>query len=143
MIVWVAMLAISSRLLDELKAEAVKALPYESCGVLAGEDGIVAGTYPVMNTAPIGRYLIPAEAITWVDRRAHILGFFHSHPGGSAIPSVDDLAKALPGMAYLILSVRGERVVDAKAWVLAGDVSWKRGCASTRICKRIGLHSPE
>ncbi|TAD79873.1 MAG: M67 family peptidase [Oscillatoriales cyanobacterium] len=47
-----------------------------------------------------------------------IIGVYHSHPQQPAIPSEFDRACAWPNYSYLILSVRGDRVVDWQSWRL-------------------------
>jgi len=45
-----------------------------------------------------------------------IVGFYHSHPSGSAAPSPLDRRLAWPAMVYLILAIRHGRVTRVMAW---------------------------
>lgn len=73
--------------------------PAEACGLVAGIDDRVRFFYPLTNVAasssefvvdPIGhgRALRHAEASGW-----SLIGVFHTHPRGSAIPSERDRAE--------------------------------------------------
>jgi proteasome lid subunit RPN8/RPN11 len=88
---------------DMLVAHALSASPRECCGLLIGRAGArfeVLTAYPAANLdAAPDRYLIdPADhfaARREARRRGlDVIGFFHSHPHGSAAPSSADLAEA-------------------------------------------------
>lgn len=100
--------------------------PAEACGALLGsEPGSVEVAIPLENQAadPARGYLIPADRVRRLDFEAagsglEVIGFFHSHPTGSARPSAADLEAALPGYLYLV--VAGPAVAPPlRAWRLA------------------------
>lgn len=109
--------------------------PAECCGVLLARRAaasiaprIILRALSVDNAAPRRgrRYRIPAEAIRRIERREErhghvIVGFYHSHPDGSAEPSPRDVEFAWPWYTYLIVPVAAGVVGDARAWRLAGD----------------------
>ena len=69
------------------------------------------------------RYAIdPAELLraykTAREADLEVIGYYHSHPDGSAMPSDTDLATALPDVSYLILGVSSERVIERRSWSL-------------------------
>lgn len=97
-------------------------LPNEGCGLIASDgSGKVVGIYPTANLdkSPTG-YTVPpqehfaalsdAESNGW-----ELSGVFHSHPHGSARPSMVDVAAALdPEWVYLVVGLLGEPVI--RAW---------------------------
>lgn len=97
----------------QMLAHVVALMPEEACGLLAGQDGRVAGLYPVENRlhSPTTYEMDPRaqlqamlamEAEGW-----EMLGIFHSHPQGPALPSSTDLAQAYyPDAEYVIISLR-------------------------------------
>ena len=103
-------LILSARVHAELHAEATRAVPFECCGVLAGRDGRVTAVYAVPNAAEerLTRYeMDPAEL--WAARRRardeglEVLGFYHSHPRTSPVPSSYDVERAYyPDAVYAI-----------------------------------------
>jgi len=101
----------------------------EACGALLGTlDPIrIQRAVPVENAAaePVRAYAIPAARVRALDRGAadpglHVVGFYHSHPAGPAVPSAADLAGAWPGYVYLIFG-RGRAGTEARAWRLRQD----------------------
>lgn len=78
---------------------------------------------PVGEAGVERRYAIAPETFLAAMRAARsrqldIIGVYHSHPQQPAIPSEFDRACAWPDYSYLILSVRGDRVVDWQSWRL-------------------------
>ena len=72
------------------------------------------------------RYLIPSSKILETELYAiknglDIVGFYHSHPDHSAIPSAYDVEHALPVYSYLIVSVYDSKAVDFTISVLTPD----------------------
>ncbi len=113
----------------QLRRHAAAAFPHECCGVLLGPaqglhrvaDEVVAA----LNIAddPGIAYQIDWRTLFSVvrgtrggDRR--IVGFYHSHPDGSARPSVRDLREAWADHVYVIVSVSAGRAADITAWRL-------------------------
>ncbi|HET9203924.1 MAG TPA: M67 family metallopeptidase [Acidimicrobiia bacterium] len=104
-------------------AHAANCAPDECCGLLAidGEGGL-RFAYPLTNAdpSPVSYTIDPdeqfhamshAETMGW-----QIGGAFHSHPGGTAMPSMIDIQTALePDWMYLIASpdeIRGFWIRD-------------------------------
>lgn len=134
-------LVLSDRLLAGVHAAALAAYPEECCGVLIGREvhdhghvlREVVRTIPVPNAWPGARedrYLIPADIVREVEREARrdgleIVGYYHSHPDGEAVPSPFDLEVAWPWYSYLIVAVRGvegeRRDVGVRGWQLRDD----------------------
>jgi len=88
----------------QILAEARAAAPRECCGLVlgrrtAGEAAILA-LYPARNTAGAAdRFAIAPEDQFTAQRTARasgqaVIGCYHSHPGGAAMPSAADLAGA-------------------------------------------------
>ena len=120
---------------ERIRAHLSSAYPEEGCGVLIGRDEegarIVERIVPFANQQAGERghrYLIAPEQLLGAEREAReagldVVGFFHSHPDHPAEPSAFDLEQAWPYYSYLIVSVEGGRVVDARSWRLAEDRS--------------------
>lgn len=71
------------------------------------------------------RFLIDPERQLAVQREARaqgleIVGFYHSHLGGPARPSQEDVRLAHPGMLMLIVALRNSLVAEARAWRFSG-----------------------
>ena len=107
-------LYLASHMRDEIIAAAQEAFPRECCGMIEGvavEDGWrVLAIHPARNVAddPERKFLIDPQthfellrALRGTDRR--IIGCFHSHPNGRAIPSAADRAGAIePDFVWLV-----------------------------------------
>jgi desampylase len=93
--------------------------PREACGLLFGSADAITDWQAVENVAeaPERRFEIAPEALFAALRAERaggprIAGYWHSHPGGNATPSVTDAAMAQPdGKLWLIIA--GE---DATLW---------------------------
>lgn len=101
---------------DRLIAHAREESPRECCGLLLGRGDEVAEVRRARNVAssPATRFVIdPKDHIdARRDGRARgleILGFYHSHPHGAALPSATDVAEAAyPGSVYAIIGLGAE-----------------------------------
>lgn len=111
------MLEIPADLLAAMRRLAQAAAPREACGLLLG------GGERVLALAP-SRNLAAAKDAFEIDTALHlrlqrlararpgrnVLGVWHSHPRGPAVPSARDLAGAWdPGLAWLITAAEGTR----------------------------------
>lgn len=96
----------------------------EVCGLLLGTDYLIAGALPCRNVAADRRmrFEIDPAALIAAHRSARnggpsVIGHYHSHPNGLAVPSPRDAADAAPdGSLWLIAAggvVRGWRAVAA------------------------------
>lgn len=102
--------------------------PDEACGLLLGRGGRVERLVLCRNIAERrrDRYLLhPRDFLRW-DRLGHrlgleILGVWHTHPEGGAVPSETDRAQAWRGWSYLIAAVDGDTVTELRSWRLSAD----------------------
>ncbi len=128
------MIDIKKNHIDQIKEHAQKDYPYECCGILLGkfENGekTVTQVLEILNEKEDenkhNRYLIPSSKILETELYAiknglDIVGFYHSHPDHSAIPSAYDVEHALPVYSYLIVSVYDAKAVDFTISVLTPD----------------------
>lgn len=128
------MIDIKKNHIDQIKEHAQKDYPYECCGILLGkfENGekTVTQVLEISNEKEEenrhNRYLIPSSKILETELYAiknglDIVGFYHSHPDHSAIPSAYDVEHALPVYSYLIVSVYDAKAVDFTISVLTPD----------------------
>ena len=77
---------------------AVADLPRECCGVLVGH-------------FDTGRTVV--ETVV-----AEVVGYYHSHPGGQAVPSRRDRALAWPQATYLIVATADGAMRERRGWRL-------------------------
>ena len=130
------MISISEQLLSEIRAHGVRDYPYECCGLLLGhyeaEGKVVKETYPISNareeSAKRNRFLIQPEELLRGERYAReqqleVVGFYHSHPDSSAIPSRYDLEHAWPTYSYIIVSTSENQAADLYSWEQEPDRS--------------------
>lgn len=125
------------RLADQIRqailTHADNCAPDECCGLLAADtEGRITFAYPLTNVdpSPVSYTVDPDEhfaALSHAESRGwEIAGAFHSHPGGSATPSMIDVQTALePDWLYLIAApagIRGFRIAAGKVEELA--IEW-------------------
>ncbi|HEV2853105.1 MAG TPA: M67 family metallopeptidase [Thermoanaerobaculia bacterium] len=72
------------------------------------------------------RYLIHPEIVFEAHKEARamgldVVGYYHSHPDHPARPSEFDREHAWPGLSYVIVSVQGGKVAEARSWRLSDD----------------------
>jgi len=104
--------AVSASLIAHAREES----PRECCGILLGRDNEIVQARRARNVAssPATRFVIdPKDHIdARRDGRAlglEILGFYHSHPHGAAVPSATDVAEAAyPGSVYAIIGLSAD-----------------------------------
>ena len=106
--------------------------PNEACGALVGRlrssdgDHEVVEFHAMRNTVtdrPWDRYTLdPLEQLRVQkdaeSRGLEIIGFVHSHPDHPPVPSVFDTEHAWPFYSYVVASVRGGNVSEARSWRL-------------------------
>lgn len=117
---------------------AASVYPEECCGILLGKiepaQKIVIEVIPTINEWEASetegkhrnrntRFTIPAKEIFIAQKRGRnleleIIGFFHSHPDYSAIPSECDRLQAWEIYSYPIVSVIQGHAIDIQSWVL-------------------------
>lgn len=103
----------------------------EICGVLIGRRTpqiVVHGIVPGRNLhrRPQQHFLLDAQTLLMADAQARaagdeILGFYHSHPNGNALPSPHDRRDAWPGYLYLIVAVERGAPRYLCAWICHSD----------------------
>lgn len=94
-------IAVTSGALATLLSEAVKAAPEECCGLLLGRESTLEEARPAANVAAdrLRHFEIDPAALFAAHRAARsggpdLIGYFHSHPAGHALPSATDCAHA-------------------------------------------------
>jgi proteasome lid subunit RPN8/RPN11 len=122
-------------------AHAYDELPYEMCGLLAGEgDGLVRRFYPCRNAARSARvYTVEPRDHLRADRDAQdqgwdILGVVHSHTHTPAHPSPTDVAQAPdPGWHYAIVSL-ADGAPALRSWrIAAGNIDEEAVVVAKRL----------
>lgn len=103
---------IPGELRDHMVAHAVRSLPNEACGLLAGTAGRAQRFYPMRNAdqSAMTYRLDPKEQLEVFDeieqRGWELFGIFHSHTHTEAYPSETDLRQAFyPEAHYLLVSL--------------------------------------
>src|SRR5438067_7654649 len=100
---------------DQMVEHAIRELPNEACGLLAGRDGSFVRFYPMTNAdhSPVTYRLDPGEQIRVFneieERSWELAGIFHSHTHTEAYPSPTDLGQAFYPEAYYMLVSLSER----------------------------------
>ena len=113
-------------------AHARRDAPRECCGLLVGRGRTVISALPAANLERSAvRFLLDPR--THIDARRvlrrlepplEILGCYHSHPAGPAIPSASDLKDAAyPDWCYVIVGVRAGRAEIAAYRIRRGRAS--------------------
>lgn len=131
---------IPENLLREIRDHAEAGYPLEVCGVITGKD--VGGVATV-------EFVLPQSNVSIADRRHRyamdsgdlldlhramrdigrcILGYYHSHPDGGAVPSSTDVEIAAAGLSdgviHVIVAVdENAAMAMAEAWVFRQSLS--------------------
>jgi proteasome lid subunit RPN8/RPN11 len=109
------MLRVTREALGRMRAEAAAAGGEECCGLLLGVDHQIDEARPAINVAADRRKRFEIDPQSLVDahraaRRAGpaIIGYYHSHPAGPAMPSATDRAMAAgDGLVWAIVGEDG------------------------------------
>lgn len=131
------MINISSELIEKINTDAEKEYPFECCGILFGnvenkKNKSIIEIMPLPNSRELSnkhnRFLITPDDIMKSELYARknkmdVLGFYHSHPDHSAMPSDYDLTHAWPFYSYIIVSVILNKTHVFKSWELKHDRS--------------------
>ncbi|WP_435170900.1 M67 family metallopeptidase [Paenibacillus glycanilyticus] len=131
-------IAITRPAYEQLLGFCQKSLPQEACGVLAGaaatpdSPAVVTHVYMISNVheEPIRSFRFhPGE---WVSayydiqkNRQSLVGFFHSHPISSAVPSKRDwlgLPVSDDGLSYWIISMPGSPAAVVQPFRMDGQI---------------------
>ena len=115
-------LRVTRPVIDRMLSEAKRASPEECCGILFGQNGVIEEARRAANVAADRRrrFEIDPQALVAAHRAARgggpaILGYYHSHPAGSAEPSTVD---------------RQEAGRDGRVWAIVGAAAvtfWRDG----------------
>ncbi len=88
---------VAREVVDQIIAEAGKAHPHEACGILLGKGDRIAQCHATQNVhpSPETHFEIDPQALIDAHRGARaggpqVIGYYHSHPTGSAVPSATD-----------------------------------------------------
>ena len=94
-------LVVSRAALAEMRAAADLATPEECCGILLGRNGRIERALAAANVHPTPQthFEIDPQALVDAHRAARaggpqVIGYYHSHPAGPALPSATDRAQA-------------------------------------------------
>ena len=114
----------------QMVEHALREVPNECCGVLAGADGTVGWVYPSINIdrSPVKYTIDPADLARIFQETVRggqeVLAFYHSHTFSEAYPSITDVKLVPPSdlfdYLYVIVSladrerpvIRAFRIVD-------------------------------
>ena len=107
---------VKKSVLDLLFSHGAKELPYEACGYLAADNGVVGHHYEMTNTDKAADHfsMDPQEQFAVMKdirkRGLQLRAVYHSHPETPARPSVEDIRLAYdPDVSYVIISFAGEK----------------------------------
>ena len=128
------MIEVNQTVVEAIIAHAERDYPHECGGMLIGELSLgikhVVEAFPLENSreeeARHDRILILPKEVLRAERYARergleIVGYYHSHPDDSAVPSRYDLDHALPVWSYVIVSVLYGKAADLRSWVMEND----------------------
>ena len=116
-------LDIPETIYKKILSHAERDMPFEACGMLAGDSGAVKTHYEMANSDQSGEHftLVPEEQFQVVKAiRASglsLLGIYHSHPETPARPSKEDIRLALtPDVVHVIVSMQNRDQPDVKGF---------------------------
>jgi len=123
--------------INQIRGLGEREYPYECCGLLLGHfeaDGrkSLVELFPISNAreeeARRRRFLIePTELLRGErharDQQLDVIGFYHSHPEDSGVPSQYDLDHAWPVYSYVIVSVQSGKAANLFSWEMQEDRS--------------------
>ena len=114
----------------QLRAEAESAWPEECCGLIVGRKGPdgteISSLVPTANVAGADRhehFEVDPAAHLRLQRKLRgteeaVIGVYHSHPAGPAVPSAHDLARAIePGWLWIIVGLADGRTGEINGFV--------------------------
>lgn len=109
---------------DGIISHAARDVPREACGILFGRDDAIDGAEAARNIAanPERGFEIEPAALLRSHRDARgqgrlVIGWYHSHPNGSAQPSATDAARAVEDGRLWLIAAGGE----VTAWRVVPD----------------------
>ena len=116
-------------LLLDLASRARAALPRECCGLLVGSARRVEEGVPAANVDPNpARYQVDPAVHIELNRKLRgtgrcVMGVYHSHPRGGAVPSPSDVAEAFyPEFLHVIVAPSAANGPEIRAYRISGGV---------------------
>ena len=113
-------------LAQELVAHAIRDLPNECCGLIAGRGGDAVRVLPATNSegSPFMYVMDPQEQLRMMDEiddsGDDLLAVYHSHTRSAAYPSRTDVELAFfPDTLYLIVSIADRDAPEIRAFRLS------------------------
>ena len=123
------MLIFKDNTFETLCLQAEASYPKECCGILLGQQEneqrivhrIASVENAVVEELSVAHFRIDPLAIYRVEATAEqdgleIVGFYHSHPDCSAVPSEEDIQHMIVGFSYPILSLQNGVCVSVKSF---------------------------
>lgn len=121
------MIQIKQKVIQKIEAHAIRDLPDEACGYLAGKDGIITEVYEMTNIdhSPEHFSFDPKEQFETLknarSKGLQILANYHSHPQTPARPSTEDIRLAYdPDIYYMIISLVNN--IDIKIFEIKNSI---------------------
>jgi [CysO sulfur-carrier protein]-S-L-cysteine hydrolase len=122
---------IRAAILVEMVAYAASDPERETCGLLAGRDGVITVLRTALNAShsPVTAYEIAPQELFRIFREIRrggfdFLGIYHSHPATDNAPSPADIALAYyPDVAYFIVSPHSGAPAPIRAFHIREGVS--------------------
>jgi proteasome lid subunit RPN8/RPN11 len=127
------MISLPDSVRQAIREHGRRSYPEECCGALLGRKGegidCVTEAEPVDNLQEGSRKrrfrITPRDYLRIerlaLERERDLLGFYHSHPDNSSIPSDYDREHALPFFHYVVLGVALGIPREMASWVLSED----------------------
>lgn len=96
------------QLVERVIANSFLHLPYEACGLLVTKDGYMTAQ-PCKNDSPDQDSfdMCAEDLLYWHESGLPIVGTYHSHPRGIAVPSDGDLEMLEPDKLHMIVGMKG------------------------------------
>lgn len=117
------MLRLPKAFADAIVAQARSEYPNESCGLLAGKDGVASRIFAMTNTerSPVIYRMEPKEQLRVFNEmeseRLDLIAIYHSHTRSPAYPSATDVSLAYyPDAVYLIVSLADQERPDLRGF---------------------------
>ena len=127
------MILLTKHQMNKILSHSESAYPEECCGLLVGQrrcgNIYVCEVHESTNISdtPVDRFEIDPQLRFDLERRMRrenfdIVGVYHSHPDGLALPSRTDIERAWESnLVWLITAVKGGNAVDITAHILIGS----------------------
>ena len=122
---------IPQEIIDGIIAHAKEGFPYEVCGLLSGNNGMVSKIFRMINVdeSSVSYMMDPSEQFKALkDMRIEgleLMAIYHSHPTSPAYPSQTDIRLAFyPEASYIIISLQKVSAPDIKGYrIVDGNIT--------------------